>query len=146
MYRAPSHQYTKALIASRLSMDPSRRTAAPPITGDPPSPINPPPGCRFAARCAIAETLCRTKTPELTSTVGDPSHWAGCSPTMPGTRTLEGAIRIAGRKAAMKTATDAERLLDVRGLSVRFFGDERIVTAVDRQLCVVAWRNVVPAR
>ena len=84
IYSAPSHQYTKALIASRLSMDPSRRTAAPPITGDPPSPINPPPGCRFAARCAIAETLCRTKTPELTSTVGDPSHWAGCYATMPG--------------------------------------------------------------
>ena len=31
----------------------------------------------------------------------------------------------------MKTVTDAERLLDVRGLSVRFFGDEGIVTAVD---------------
>ena len=72
IYSAPAHQYTKALIASRLSLDPSRRTAAPPITGDPPSPINPPPGCRFAARCAIAETLCHAKAPDLKLMAGDP--------------------------------------------------------------------------
>jgi peptide/nickel transport system ATP-binding protein len=84
IYSAPAHQYTKALIASRLSMDPSQRTAAPPIIGDPPSPIDPPPGCRFAARCAIAEPLCHSKAPELTAAAGDPSHWAACYASMPG--------------------------------------------------------------
>jgi peptide/nickel transport system ATP-binding protein len=84
IYSAPAHQYTKALIASRLSLDPGRRTAAPPITGDPPSPVNPPPGCRFAARCAIVEALCRAKAPELKATLGDPSHFAACYASMPG--------------------------------------------------------------
>jgi peptide/nickel transport system ATP-binding protein len=83
IYSAPAHQYTKGLIASRLSMDPNRRTAAPPITGDPPSPINPPPGCRFAARCAIAEPLCHTKAPELKAT-GNPSHLSACYASMAG--------------------------------------------------------------
>jgi peptide/nickel transport system ATP-binding protein len=84
IYSAPAHQYTKALIASRLSLDPSRRTAAPPIAGDPPSPINPPPGCRFAARCAIAETLCHAKAPDLKVMAGDPSHFSACYASMPG--------------------------------------------------------------
>src|SRR6185503_19392899 len=46
-------------------------------------------------------------------------------------RALDGAIRKASRGCAMKAATGAERLLDVQGLSVRFFGEEGIVTAVD---------------
>ena len=44
VYDAPAHPYTKALVASRLSMNPKERTTAPPISGDPPSPISPPPG------------------------------------------------------------------------------------------------------
>jgi peptide/nickel transport system ATP-binding protein len=84
VYSAPAHPYTKALIASRLSMDPERRIAAPPISGDPPSPINPPPGCRFSSRCALAEDICRTREPVLAAAAGEPGRLASCHAAMPG--------------------------------------------------------------
>src|SRR2546430_4934442 len=52
------HPYTRALLGSRLSMDAGRRIEAPPLVGDPPSPIDPPSGCRFYTRCPFAEPLC----------------------------------------------------------------------------------------
>lgn len=55
VYGSPGHPYTRALIASRLSIDPRRRIEAPPVLGDLPSPINPPSGCRFRTRCPLAE-------------------------------------------------------------------------------------------
>ena len=48
-------------------MDPDRRIAAPPLSGDPPSSIYPAPGCRFASRCPFTEEVCRAVTPELVS-------------------------------------------------------------------------------
>jgi peptide/nickel transport system ATP-binding protein len=77
VYGAPAHPYTKALIASRLRMDPGQRTSAPPISGDPPSPINPPPGCRFSTRCPIAEQVCRMREPALAA-AGESEHLASC--------------------------------------------------------------------
>jgi peptide/nickel transport system ATP-binding protein len=65
IYRNPRHPYTRALLASRPSLDPEKRTLAPPIAGDPPNPINPPPGCRFHTRCPIVEDVCRTDQPGL---------------------------------------------------------------------------------
>ncbi|WP_108258810.1 ABC transporter ATP-binding protein [Mangrovicoccus ximenensis] len=63
LYAHPRHPYTQALLASMPSHDPDRRTTAPPITGDPPSPIDLPPGCRFAPRCAFASDLCTARAP-----------------------------------------------------------------------------------
>ena len=60
---APRHPYTQALFASAPSMDPDRRMDRPPITGDPPNPINPPSGCRFRTRCAIAMPKCGEAVP-----------------------------------------------------------------------------------
>lgn len=57
--RDPQHPYTKALLASMPTVDPRHRTLEAPITGDPPNPINPPPGCRFHTRCAFAADVCR---------------------------------------------------------------------------------------
>jgi peptide/nickel transport system ATP-binding protein len=65
IYDAPRHPYTRALLASMPSHDPDHRTQAAPITGDPPSPIDLPPGCRFAPRCPLVADLCRTRAPEL---------------------------------------------------------------------------------
>lgn len=65
LYAAPRHPYTHALLASMPSHDPDQRTTAPPITGDPPSPIDLPPGCRFAPRCSFASDLCRRTAPAL---------------------------------------------------------------------------------
>jgi len=65
IYARPQHPYTRALLASQPSMDPARRIEAPPITGDPPNPIAPPPGCRFHTRCQYAEARCRVEVPTL---------------------------------------------------------------------------------
>jgi len=65
IYDNPRHPYTQALLQSRPSMNPEIRIDEPPITGDPPNPINPPPGCRFHTRCPFAEDVCATKEPPL---------------------------------------------------------------------------------
>ena len=63
VFARPLHPYTRALLASRLSMDPDRRVADAPITGDPPSPADPPSGCRFRTRCPHAEPVCADRAP-----------------------------------------------------------------------------------
>jgi peptide/nickel transport system ATP-binding protein len=67
VYRQALHPYTRGLLASRLSMDPKRRIDQAPLSGDPPSPVDPPPGCRFASRCAYVEDICRATAPPLPS-------------------------------------------------------------------------------
>ncbi len=63
IYEQPHHPYTRALLASMPSIDPENRTHVAPIVGDPPSPIDLPPGCRFAPRCPFAEPVCTTQQP-----------------------------------------------------------------------------------
>ncbi|NTJ62169.1 ATP-binding cassette domain-containing protein [Agrobacterium rhizogenes] len=60
------HPYTRALLAA--VPDPSRRKQAAPITGDLPSPHNPPSGCRFHTRCPLATDICRTDDPAYRQT------------------------------------------------------------------------------
>jgi len=65
LFERPLHPYTAALLSSMPSMDPDKRTLEAPLTGDPPNPINPPPGCRFHTRCPQAEAVCAEQTPSL---------------------------------------------------------------------------------
>jgi|TARA_R110000796_G_scaffold62328_1_gene143780 peptide/nickel transport system ATP-binding protein len=65
IYNNPQHPYTQALLSARPSMDPDNLTDTLPISGDPPNPINPPPGCRFCTRCPHAEPICSEKMPPL---------------------------------------------------------------------------------
>ncbi|MFO1192880.1 MAG: oligopeptide/dipeptide ABC transporter ATP-binding protein [Rhodoferax sp.] len=80
VYERPAHPYTRALLASMPSMDPRHRTLAAPISGDPPSPIDPPSGCRFRTRCAHATALCASTEPLLhaVDTAQAPGHRAAC--------------------------------------------------------------------
>jgi peptide/nickel transport system ATP-binding protein len=65
IYARPRHPYTRALFASKPTLDPDRRTTEMPLTGDPPNPINPPSGCRFRTRCAFAQAICAEAVPLL---------------------------------------------------------------------------------
>ena len=84
IYANPRHPYTQALLSSRPSMDPERRITEPPLSGDPPNPINPPSGCRFHTRCAYAKEVCARAAPVL-STFGDHAHHeVACHMLIPG--------------------------------------------------------------
>jgi peptide/nickel transport system ATP-binding protein len=78
IYAEPRHPYTVALLASVLSPDPrpkgkvGRRV----ISGEVPSPLNPPSGCRFRTRCPRAAELCEVEVPELRE-VGE-DHFVAC--------------------------------------------------------------------
>src|SRR5438477_7027340 len=78
IFDEPQHPYTRALLGSRPSMDPARRIEEPPITGDPPNPIDPPSGCRFHTRCPFAEPVCQSRDPVLGFWRGDEAHAAAC--------------------------------------------------------------------
>jgi len=66
LFQNPLHPYTKELLATVPSADPKRRKKPQiEIFGEPPSPVDPPPGCRFASRCSLAEERCRVETPLL---------------------------------------------------------------------------------
>jgi peptide/nickel transport system ATP-binding protein len=82
LYAEPRHPYTRALLASIPTMDPDRRTEKAPLAGDPPNPINPPPGCRFHTRCAHAEEVCKVRAPRLAG--GSGKHAAACLMYEPG--------------------------------------------------------------
>src|SRR3954454_4351769 len=77
VWAKPAHPYTQALLAAMPSSDPDRRTEVPPISGDPPNPIDPPSGCRFHTRCPFAEPLCTNATPAL-SAIDRMGHRAAC--------------------------------------------------------------------
>lgn len=83
IYNAARHPYTRALLSSRPSMDPRRRIETPPLTGDPPNPINPPSGCRFRTRCPEAQARCAEQAPALVASPKDPGHLAACHFPLP---------------------------------------------------------------
>jgi oligopeptide/dipeptide ABC transporter ATP-binding protein len=79
IYRQPLHPYTQALISSIPIADPSQRLQFKPLSGEVPSPLNPPPHCRFVDRCPYAADICRTETPQLKPLDGgDASHSVAC--------------------------------------------------------------------
>ena len=78
VYRTPIHPYTEALLSSVPIPDPriQRGRAGEVIQGEPPDPIHPPAGCRFHARCPLAEPRCREYPPPLE--VKTHQHEAAC--------------------------------------------------------------------
>jgi oligopeptide/dipeptide ABC transporter ATP-binding protein len=78
LFRAPRHPYTQALLSAMPTPDPDLISEDGPITlsGDVPSPIHPPAGCRFHPRCPRAQSRCRTEDPVLSVADGDDQHHA----------------------------------------------------------------------
>ncbi|TCT01672.1 ABC transporter ATP-binding protein [Aquabacter spiritensis] len=83
VYDGPVHPYTRALLAAMPAMDPDARTQVPPISGDPPNPIDPPSGCRFHTRCPFVEEICAKTVPPL-APVDAHGHGAACLMAVPG--------------------------------------------------------------
>jgi oligopeptide transport system ATP-binding protein len=78
LYENPLHPYSRALLSAIPIPDPaveSRRKRIL-LTGDIPSPVNPPPGCRFHTRCPVAFDRCRVEVPALKTYA--PNHVAAC--------------------------------------------------------------------
>ncbi len=65
--RAPAHPYTQALFSARLPARPDGRAARIKLSGEIPSPLNPPPGCHFHTRCPHVMARCRSAQPPLTT-------------------------------------------------------------------------------
>jgi len=91
LYETPRHPYTVALLSAAPAADPDTAAARQRVilTGDVPSPIDPPPGCRFHRRCPKAQPLCATDEPlllpegvsttaERTAVVGQDTHLTAC--------------------------------------------------------------------
>ncbi len=76
LYEAPAHHYTAALLASAVEPDPETARSSAALLGEPPSPINPPSGCRFRTRCPRAEPRCAEEVPELREIA--PGHQVAC--------------------------------------------------------------------
>ncbi len=76
----PKHPYTQALISNCASIDPDEKVASIPITGEPPTPVDPGPGCYFAPRCFKACPECFKAYPERVDF--SQTHYACCSRCM----------------------------------------------------------------
>ncbi len=65
LYARPRHPYTQALLSAIPVPDPGAKKSRSLLSGDVPSPLNPPPGCRFHTRCPHATDACRSEEPAL---------------------------------------------------------------------------------
>lgn len=76
LYDNPAHPYAQALLSSIPSPDPARRRERILLSGEVPSPVNPPAGCRFHTRCSRCMDLCRQQEPEMVE-IGE-GHKVAC--------------------------------------------------------------------
>lgn len=76
LFANPLHPYTQALLAAAPIANPQLRRQRLLLPGDPPSPVNPPSGCRFRTRCPYAAEICAFETPSLREI--ERGHFAAC--------------------------------------------------------------------
>jgi peptide/nickel transport system ATP-binding protein/oligopeptide transport system ATP-binding protein len=76
LYQQPCHPYTEALLNAVPIPDPQRVREHQLLSGEIPSPINPPSGCHFHPRCPYAQDICRKEYPPLTA--HNEGHQSAC--------------------------------------------------------------------
>ncbi len=76
LYRNPLHPYTQALMSAIPIPQPGLKRQRTILKGDVPSPLNPPPGCRFHTRCPVAKDICHEAEPVFEQKATD--HWVAC--------------------------------------------------------------------
>jgi oligopeptide/dipeptide ABC transporter ATP-binding protein len=76
IFSTPQHPYTEALLSAAPQPNPRRKKKRIILSGDVPSPINPPAGCRFHTRCPYAEARCRVEDPPIKELA--PGHQVAC--------------------------------------------------------------------
>lgn len=76
LFSAPLHPYTEILLSAVPKAHPREQKQRLLLQGDPPSPANPPPGCRFHTRCPLAQPRCAAESPALTERAG--GQWVAC--------------------------------------------------------------------
>jgi oligopeptide/dipeptide ABC transporter ATP-binding protein len=105
LYTKPIHPYTSALLGSIPIPDPKENRARERlvISGEPPNPITPPPGCRFHTRCPRATDICRQVEPQLTEYAG--GHLAACHHPQ---NVTDAEIRSATRSEASPVSAGSE--------------------------------------
>jgi oligopeptide/dipeptide ABC transporter ATP-binding protein len=105
IYRRPLHPYTLALLESIPKPDPDaaagKREADHVISGELPSPLNPPSGCRFRTRCPRAQELCAAQTPQLRP-LGADGHLVACHFPLSGASPDPASSRADAESAAVK--------------------------------------------
>jgi oligopeptide/dipeptide ABC transporter ATP-binding protein len=106
LYVRPRHPYTAALLSAVPVPDPDRADALQRVvlTGDPPSPIDPPYGCRFHPRCPKAQAICSREDPTLEPRLGDTaSHPVACHFPM-----ADGEVLASAEDRPMSSALGAQ--------------------------------------
>jgi peptide/nickel transport system ATP-binding protein/oligopeptide transport system ATP-binding protein len=88
LFSDPIHPYTEALLDAVPVSDPALRRDKAVLSGEVPSPMRPPPGCRFHTRCPLAEARCRVETPVMVE--ARPGHFVACHVRAPGAATDAG--------------------------------------------------------
>ncbi|MCE3011206.1 MAG: dipeptide ABC transporter ATP-binding protein [Proteobacteria bacterium] len=78
LFSNPKHPYTQALISAIPRVGEGKKKMKKSLSGEVPSPINPPSGCHFHPRCAHKKDICSQKAPALESVTGNSEHRSAC--------------------------------------------------------------------
>lgn len=109
VFSQPRHPYTQALIAAVPDVSAPSGTARIRLSGEPPNPANPPPGCPFHPRCAVAIDICKTVRPELKRKAGGQLAACHVAPDEPGQAPDERAAGLDVMDAAPGPAVGTRR-------------------------------------